>query len=84
MEDSKRRAFICQQAAALVKKQQEEGMPSKGTRPLNPLKRKPSEKGDHLPKKPKVATGLIVRKTPQANKLPPLPCLGKGKGLMTG
>ena len=53
MEDGKRRAYISQQAAIRVKKQKDEGVPSKRTGPVNPFtKRKPSDKIDCLPKKP--------------------------------
>ena len=47
-------------------------------------KRKPSEKVDRPPKKPKVVTGLTVGETPATSKLPPKPSPGKGKGLMKG
>ena len=58
-------------------------MPSKGTGPANSsTKRKLSNKIDCLPKKPKVAVGLIVRETSGTHKLPPPPGPGKGKGLM--
>lgn len=81
MEDSKRRAFIKQQAAA--KKKLKGSLPLKGQ--ANPLtKRKLSEKVDHQSKKPKVLTGSVVGETPAASKLPPKPGLGKGKGLMMG
>lgn len=59
-------------------------MPPKGTDLVNPLiKRKPSDKIDYPPKKPKVVAGSTVRETLDSNKLPPLPRLGKGKGLIT-
>ena len=81
MEDSKRRAFIKQQAA---KKKLEGSLPPK-TGQANPsTKRKLSKKVDCPPKKPKVVTGSIVGKTPASSKLPPKPGLGKGKGLMKG
>lgn len=54
MEDGRRRVYIHQQAAAQVKKQQEEGVPLKGTSPLNLfIKRKMMEKVDRPSKKPK-------------------------------
>ena len=52
--------------------------------PINPsTKRKSSDKIDRLPKKPKVAAGIAIRETSNANKLPPPSDLGKGKGLIT-
>jgi len=85
MVDGKRKAYIHQQAVVWVKKQKEKGMPSKGTGPINLFtKRKPSDKIDHPPKKPKVLTGSIVEEIPDSNKLPPPPCPRKGKGVMTG
>ena len=52
--------------------------------PINPsTKRKPSDKIDRLPKKPKVAVGIAIRETPDASKLPPPSGPGKGKGLIT-
>ena len=85
MEDGKRRAYICQQAAVWEKKQKEEGVPPKGTGLVNPFtKRKSSDKIDRHPKKLKVVMGSTVEETPDSNKLPPLPRLGKGKGLMMG
>lgn len=48
------------------------------------LKRKPSNKADHPPKKSKVATRSIVGEIPDASKLPPKPVPRKEKGLMTG
>lgn len=84
MEDGKRRAFICQQAIAWVKKQQEEGVPPKGKGPLNPfLKRKMTNKVDDPHKKPKVVTRSTIKVTPLTTQLPPSPRLRKGKGLMT-
>lgn len=84
MEDGKRRAFTHQQVAARAKKQQEKGVPLKGTGPLNLLlKRKMMDKVDRPPKKPKVVTSSIVRETPLTTLLPPLPHPRKGKGLMT-
>ena len=60
MEDSKRRAYIKQQAA---KKKQEGNQPHKGTSSANPsTKRKSSEKTNHLPKKPKVVLEFVVGK----------------------
>ena len=81
MEDSKRRAFLEQQAAA--KKKLKGSLPSKGQ--ANPsAKRKPSEKVDRQSKKPKVVMKSVVGETLAASKLPPKPSPGKGKGLMTG
>ena len=80
MEESRRRAYIKQQAAA--RKKQEGSLPPKVTGQANPsTKRKPSEKVDRPPKKPKVMTGPTVGETPNTSKLPSKP--GKGKGLMT-
>jgi len=59
MDDSKRRAFIKQQVAARKKL---EDNPS--------TKRKPSEKVDRPPKKPKVGSGSTVGETPTISKLP--------------
>ena len=67
MEDSKRRAFIKQQATA--KKKLEGSLPPKVMGKV--AKRKPSKKADHPPKKPKVVLGLIVGETPTTVKLPP-------------
>ena len=85
MEDGKRRAYICQQAAPRTKKQKEEAVPLKGMGSINLfIKRKPSNKIDRPPKKPKVMMGSTAKETSNLNKLPPSPCSGKGKGLMTG
>ena len=55
-----------------------------GTGLSNPsTKRKPLDKTDCPPKKPKVMVRPIVV-TPTETKLPPLPVHGKGKGLMMG
>ena len=68
-------AYIKQQAAAQKKE---------GTGPCNPsIKRKPLDKIDCLPKKPKVPV-RSTRVTPKEGKLPPPPVHRKGKGLMTG
>ena len=84
MEDDKRRAYICQQAAMQAKKKQEEGVPPKGTGPLNSfIKRKTTDKVDRPTKKPKVVTGSTIRETPPTTKLPPPSCPEKGKGLIT-
>lgn len=81
MEDGRRRAYIKQQVVA--QKKQEGSLPPKGMGPTNPfIKRKPPDKIDHLPKKPKVAVGSIGV-TLDVGKLPPTPVLGKGKGLIT-
>ena len=47
------------------------------------IKRKPSDKTDRLPKKPKVVVGS-AGVTPDEGKLTPPPIHGKGKGLMMG
>ena len=74
MEDGRRRAYIKQQAA-LKKKE--------GTGPSHPsTKRKPMDKTNRPPKKPKVMVGFVGA-TPTETKLPPPPIHGKGKGLMT-
>ena len=81
MEDSSRRAYIIQQAAA--KKKQEVSLPSKATSQANPsTKRKLSEKVDHPPKKPKVVTGPNAGETPA--KLAPKLGSEIGKSLMQG
>ena len=67
MEDSKRRAFIKQQATA--KKKLEGSLPPKVMGKV--AKRKPSKKADHPPKKPKVVLGSIVGETLATVKLPP-------------
>ena len=55
-----------------------------GTDTSNPsTKRKPSNKNDHLPKKPKMVKELVVA-IPTEGKLPPTPIHGRGKGLMMG
>ena len=77
MEESRRKAYI--KAQATKKKQKS----SKATAQAHPSsKRKPSEKVDRPPKKPKVVAKPIVGETAATGKLPPKP--GKGKGLMTG
>ena len=84
MEDDKRRAYICQQAAMQAKKKQEEGVPPKGTGPLNSfIKRKTTDKVDRSTKKPKVVTGSTIREMPPTTKLPPPSYPEKGKGLIT-
>ena len=56
---------------------------NEGTGPSNPsIKRKPLDKTDHPPKKPKV-TVRSVGVTPIETKLPPPLAQGKCKGLMT-
>lgn len=68
-----------------MKKQKQKGMPLKGTGLVNPFtNRKRSNKIDRPPKKPKVVIGSTVEETTNSNKLPPLPHLGKEKGVMTG
>ena len=47
-------------------------------------KRKPSERVDRPPKKPKVVTGSIVGETSATSKLPFNPSPGKGKGMTKG
>ena len=84
MEDDKRRAYICQQAAMQAKKKQKEGVPPKGTAPLNSfIKRKTTDKIDCPTKKPKVVTGSTIGETPPTTKLPPPSYPEKGKGLIT-
>lgn len=56
MADGRRRAYIKQQAAA--QKKHKGGVPPNRVGPS--IKRKPSDKTDRLPKKPKVATGLAI------------------------
>ena len=80
MEDNKRRVYIKQQAA---KKKEGSQLP-KGTGPANSsTKRKPVDKTNHLPKKPKVTVGP-VEVTRTKTKLPPPLVHGKGKGLIMG
>ena len=82
MEDSKRRAYIKQQAA---KKKQEKGQLFKGTGPaILPPKRKPSKKTDHPPKKPKVMPDSIVGLKAEPKKMATPLSQGRGKGLTTG
>ena len=82
MEDSKRRAYIKQQAA---KKKQEGSQPYKGTSPANPsTKRKSSEKTDRFPKKPKVFPEFVMGLKAETKKTVTPIGQGKGKGLMTG
>ena len=64
MEDGRRRAYIKQQV--VVKKKE-------GTCPSHPsTKRKPMDKTDRPPKKPKVTVGSVGA-TPTETKLPPPP-----------
>jgi len=80
MEESKKRAYIKQQA---TKKKQEGKLPPKATGQADQsTKRKPSEKVDHPPKKTKVMTGPNAGETPA--KLPAKPGPGVRKGLMKG
>ena len=80
MEDSRRWAYIKQQVA--TKKKQEGSLPPKAAGQANlSTKRKPSEKVDHPPKKPKVVT---VPTGETLAKLAPKPSPGIGKGLMKG
>ena len=82
MEEGKRKTYIKQQAAA--KKKQEGSLPLKVIDMAHPsMKRKPTERVDRQPKKPKV-TGSVAGETPATSKLPPKPGLGKGKSLMVG
>ena len=82
MEDSKRKAFIKQQAIA--RKKLEGSLPPKMSQANPSTKRKSSEKVDHHPKKPKVVTGSIIGETLATSKLPPKPGPRKGKSLMKG
>ena len=83
MEDSKRMAYIKQQAT--TKKKQEGSLPHKVTGQANPsIKRKPSKKVDRPPKKPKVVTGSTVAETLATSNLPPKLGPRKGKNLMKG
>ena len=71
MEESRRRAYIKQQVA---KKNQEGSLPPKATGKANSsTKRKPSEKVDCPPKKPKVVVEPTVGKTAAIGKLPHKP-----------
>ena len=72
MKDSRRRAYIKQQAAA--KKKLKGSLPSKVTGLANPsTKRKSFEKVDRQSKKPKVVMGSVIGETPTTSKLPPKP-----------
>ena len=83
MKESKRRAFIKQQATA--KKKQEGSLPPKAGGQANPsTKRKSSVKTDCPPKKPKVTPESAVGLRAETKKTATLPAQGKGKGLMTG
>ena len=75
MEDGRRRAYIKYQAAA--RKKEGIGLSNPST------KRKPLDKTNRPPKKPKV-TVRSIGVTPTETKLPPTPPVhGKGKGSMT-
>ena len=76
MEESRRKAYM--KAQATKKKQKS----SKAIAQAHPSsKRKPFEKVDRPPKKPKVVAEPTVGETAATGKLPSKP--GKGKGLMT-
>ena len=79
MEDSKRRAYIKQQATTTKKKKK------RGRVPVNPSsKRKLSEKTSCLPKKPKVTPDLVVGLKAEPKKTTTQLGQGRGKGLMMG
>ena len=80
MEDSKRRAFVKQQAT--TKKKLDGSLPPKVMGQA--AKRKSPKKADHPPKKPKVVLGSIVGESPATVKLPPKPGPRKRKGLRAG
>ena len=81
MDAAKRRAYIKQQAAM---KKQVEGT-SKGTSSSNPsIKRKPQEKTDYPPKKPKTALETVVGLKVDIKKTVTPIRIGRGKGLMKG
>ena len=83
MDESKRRAFIKQQATA--KKKQEGSLPSKARGQANlSIKRKPLIKTDHTSKKPKVTPESAIGIKAETKKTATLLAQGKGKGLMTG
>ena len=82
MEYSKRKSFIKQHATA--RKKLERSLPLKMGQANPSTKRKPSEKVDRLPKKPKVGSGSTIGETLTISKLPLKPGPGKGKGLMKG
>ena len=83
MDESKRRAFIKQQAAA--KKKQEGSLPSKARGQANlSTKRKPLMKTDHPLKKPKVTPESAIGIKAETKKTATLLAQGRGKGLMTG
>lgn len=77
------RAFIKQQA--IVKKKQEGILPPKAASQVNPsMKRRPSEKTDRPPKKPKVMVESTIEVKAKIKKTPTLHGSGKSKGLVTG
>ena len=76
MEESRRKAYMKAQA---TKKKQKSSKAMAQAHPSS--KRKPFEKVDRPPKKPKVVAEPTVSETAATGKLPSKP--GKGKGLMT-
>ena len=76
MEESRRRAYIKQQTIAW--KKQEGNLPLKVMGQANPSKRKPSEKVDRPPKKPKVMTGQLLVRPPTLVSCPS--SLARGRG----
>ena len=84
MDKGKRKGLICKNAVECTKKQQDgEVPPIEGTTPIKPfLKRKPTEKGDCLAKKPKEVVTATVGEKSRSIQVPP-PCHSVGKGLMT-
>ena len=81
MDAAKRRAYIKQQAAM---KKQVEGT-SKGTGSSHSFtKRKPHEKTDHPPKKPKTTLKIVVGLKAKIKKTVDPIRIGRGKGLMKG
>ena len=60
-------------------------MPPKAASQINPsMKRRPSKKTDHPPKKPKVIAESAIGVKAETKKTLTLPGLRKGKGLMMG
>lgn len=76
MEDSKKRAYIKQQATA--KKKLKGSLPPKTSSAHLSTKRKPSKKLDCQAKKPKAVTGPVAGET-STFKLPPSSVQGRAK-----
>lgn len=85
MEEGKRRALICNNAAEHAKKQLDrEVPPTEGMAQFKKLlKRKPTDKGNHRAKKPQEVVTTNVGKKPTNVQVPPPLRHGAKKGLMT-